>query len=60
VIAPDGIAVLIVCSRDQKNVAQLTPQEIRLQILSGRVDLLSRQFQQDLRSQAQIERLGAP
>ena len=55
VVAPDGIAVLIVCARAQKNVAELTPQEIRLQILSQRVDLLSRQLQQDLHSQAEIE-----
>ena len=59
VVAPDGIAVLILCSRDQKNVGLLTPKEIRMQILSQRVDLLSRQLQQDLRSQARIERFGA-
>ena len=59
VVAPDGIAVLILCSKERKNLAQLTPQEIRMQILSQRVDLLSRQLQQDLRSQAQIETLGA-
>jgi peptidyl-prolyl cis-trans isomerase SurA len=55
VVAPDGIAVLIECSRDRKNLSQLTPKEIKVQILSQRVDLLSRQLQQDLRSQAQIE-----
>ena len=54
-VAPDGIAVLIICSRAQKNVAELTPAQIRLQILEQRVDLLSRQLQQDLRSQADIE-----
>ena len=54
-VAPDGIAVLIICSRTQKNVAELTPQQISLQILEQRVDLLSRQLQQDLRSQADIE-----
>ena len=58
IVAPDGIAVLILCSREQKNLAQMTPQEIRLQILEQRVDLLSRQLQQDLRSQARIERFG--
>jgi peptidyl-prolyl cis-trans isomerase SurA len=58
VVAPDGIAVLIICSKERKNLAQMSPQEIRLQILSQRVDLLSRQLQQDLRSQAQIERYG--
>jgi peptidyl-prolyl cis-trans isomerase SurA len=54
-VSPDGIAVMIVCSRDQKNLASLTPREIRDQVLDQRVDLLSRQLQQDLRSQAQIE-----
>ena len=54
-VAPDGIAVMIVCSREQKNLASLTPKEIRDQILEQRVNLLSRQLQQDLRSQAHIE-----
>ncbi|HTW26057.1 MAG TPA: peptidylprolyl isomerase, partial [Acetobacteraceae bacterium] len=54
-VSTDGVAVMIVCSRDQKNLASLTPKEIREQILGQRVDLLSRQLQQDLRSQAQIE-----
>lgn len=54
-VSPDGIAIMIVCSRGQKNLAALTPKEIRDQILGQRVDLLSRQLQQDLRSQAQIE-----
>jgi len=39
-------------------MAALTPKEIREQILGQRVDLLSRQLQQDLRSQAQIEIRG--
>ncbi|MDE2007911.1 MAG: hypothetical protein KGI51_15175, partial [Rhodospirillales bacterium] len=59
-VAPDGIAVMIVCNREQRNAAELTPEEVRLQLLAGRVDLLSRQLQQDLRSQARIEHLGAP
>ena len=54
-VAPNGIGVMILCSKERKNMAQLTPQEIRLQILSQRVNLLSRQLQQDLRSQADIE-----
>jgi peptidyl-prolyl cis-trans isomerase SurA len=57
-VSPDGIAVMIVCSRDQKNLAALTPKEVRDQILEQRVDLLSRQLQQDLRSQARIEIRG--
>ena len=54
-VAPNGIGVMILCSKERKNMAQMTPQEIRLQILSQRVNLLSRQLQQDLRSQADIE-----
>jgi peptidyl-prolyl cis-trans isomerase SurA len=57
-VSPDGIAVMIVCSREQKNLAALTPKEIRDQIVEQRVDLLSRQLQQDLRSQANIEIRG--
>lgn len=57
-VAPNGIGVMILCSKDRKNMAEMTPQEIRLQILSQRVDLLSRQIQQDLRSQADIELRG--
>jgi peptidyl-prolyl cis-trans isomerase SurA len=54
-VAPDGIAVLIVCSREQKNLAQLTPDEIRARILSERVELASRQLQRDLRRKANID-----
>jgi peptidyl-prolyl cis-trans isomerase SurA len=57
-VSPDGIAVMMVCSREDKNLAALTPKEIRDQILGQRVDLLSRQLQQDLRSQAHIEIRG--
>lgn len=54
-VAPDGIAILIVCSREQKNLAQLTPDEIRARLLSDRVELASRQLQRDLRRKANIE-----
>ncbi len=55
IVAPDGIAVMMICSRDEQNVAQLTAKEIKEQLFSQRVELESRQLQQDLRSQAQIE-----
>ena len=54
-VASDGIAVIIVCSRDQKNLAQLNTREIRAQLLNDRVELLSRQLQADLRRRARIE-----
>jgi peptidyl-prolyl cis-trans isomerase SurA len=58
-VAPDGIAVVVVCSRDQKNLAQLSPDEIRAQILSERVELASRQLQRELRRRANIDMRGA-
>ena len=54
-VASDGIAVIIVCSREQKNLAQLNKPEIRAQLLNDRVELLSRQMQADLRRRARIE-----
>ncbi len=43
-VTNDGIAVLIVCSREQKNLAQQSAQEVRAQLLNERVELLSRQL----------------
>ncbi|HST75084.1 MAG TPA: peptidylprolyl isomerase [Acetobacteraceae bacterium] len=54
-IANDGIAVVIVCSREQKNLAQLSKDEIGNRLLSERVELLSRQLQRDLRRRAMID-----
>jgi peptidyl-prolyl cis-trans isomerase SurA len=54
-VAEDGIAVVIVCSREEKNLAELTAAEMRERILSERVELASRQLQRDLRRQATID-----
>jgi peptidyl-prolyl cis-trans isomerase SurA len=54
-VGPDGIAVMIVCSREQKNLAEFTPDEIKARILSERVELASRQLQRDLRRRADID-----
>ncbi len=54
-VASDGIAVIIVCSREQKNLAQLSKEEISNRLLSERVELLSRQLQRDLRRRAMID-----
>ncbi|MBV8592644.1 MAG: peptidylprolyl isomerase [Acetobacteraceae bacterium] len=54
-VAPDGIAVMIVCSREQKNLAEMTKDDVRNQLLARRVELASRQLQQDLRRRANIE-----
>jgi peptidyl-prolyl cis-trans isomerase SurA len=54
-VANDGIAIVMVCSRGQKNLATLTPVELRQQILAQRVELASRQVQQELRQKATIQ-----
>lgn len=54
-VTSDGIAVLIVCSREEKNMAQESNEELRGQLLDDRVELLSRQLLADLRRHAHIE-----
>jgi peptidyl-prolyl cis-trans isomerase SurA len=58
-IATDGISVVIICSREQKNMAQLSDQEIRNRLLNERVELASRQLQRELRRRAIIDFRGA-
>lgn len=58
-VAGDGIAVLIVCSREQKNLAEMNKQGIQNRLLAERVELLSRQLQRTLRRQAAIDIRGA-
>jgi peptidyl-prolyl cis-trans isomerase SurA len=55
IIAPDGIAVIMVCSRERRNEAEMTPAIARGMIVRDRADLLARQLQRDLRRRAQIE-----
>jgi peptidyl-prolyl cis-trans isomerase SurA len=55
IVAPDGIAVIMVCSRERRNEAEVTPAMARSQIVRERAELLSRQTQRDLRRRAQIE-----
>jgi peptidyl-prolyl cis-trans isomerase SurA len=54
-VTSDGIAVIIVCSREEKNLAQENAQEIRSQILGDRVELASRQLLAALRRRAAID-----
>ena len=54
-VAADGIAIIIVCSREKKNVAHQTKEEIEAQTVNERVELLSRQMLRDLRRRATIE-----
>jgi peptidyl-prolyl cis-trans isomerase SurA len=55
IVAPDGIAVIMVCSRERRNEAEVTPAMARAAIVRERAELLSRQAQRDLRRRAQIE-----
>ena len=54
-VAADGITVIVVCSREQKNLAAANAPELRAQILEERAELAARQLQQSLRRQANIE-----
>ncbi|MEJ0018016.1 MAG: peptidylprolyl isomerase [Acetobacteraceae bacterium] len=54
-VTGEGIAVLIVCSREQKNLAQQSKQEVTAQLLNDRVELLSRQLLANLRRHANID-----
>ncbi|MBB2162170.1 peptidylprolyl isomerase [Gluconacetobacter sacchari] len=54
-VSGDGIAVLMVCSRQQKNFAQQTPSEIADQLMNERVEQTSRQLNRDLRRRAVID-----
>ena len=55
VVTSDGIAVMIVCSREEKNLAQQSKQEVQAQLLNERVELLSRQLLANLRRKAAID-----
>ncbi len=57
-VTPEGILVFAVCSRETRNVAEMTPQQAAQLILRDRVELVSRQLQRDLRRRAQIEMRG--
>lgn len=54
-IAPDGVAVMMVCARRTENLAAPNPEAITETILRERVDLLSRQMMRDLRRRADID-----
>jgi peptidyl-prolyl cis-trans isomerase SurA len=54
-VSLDGIAVIGVCSRDQKNMADQSTDQIANQLLSERVELASRHENRDLHRRAVIE-----
>jgi peptidyl-prolyl cis-trans isomerase SurA len=53
-ISKDGIAVVTVCSREQKNVAEVTPEDIQRRLVEERAEMTSRQLMRDLKRKATI------
>jgi peptidyl-prolyl cis-trans isomerase SurA len=54
-VTPDGIMVVMVCSRAERNLAAMSRDDIANQLLEERVELASRQLQQDIRRRALID-----
>ncbi|WP_408580059.1 peptidylprolyl isomerase [Bombella apis] len=54
-VAPDGIALIMVCSREERNLAQQTPGQIADQLMNERVEQASQQLQRSLRRHAIIK-----
>jgi peptidyl-prolyl cis-trans isomerase SurA len=54
-IAPEGVALMMICGRRVENLAAPNPEAITETILRERVDLLSRQMMRDLRRRAEID-----
>ena len=55
-VSGDGIAVMMVCSRAEKNLAQESTEDIQRRLLAERAELVSRQLLRDLQRKAEIER----
>ena len=55
VVSNDGAAILMVCAREQRNIAEPTRDEVSNRLLGERVELTSRQLQRDLRRRAVLE-----
>jgi peptidyl-prolyl cis-trans isomerase SurA len=55
IISPDGVMIIAVCSRETRNLAELTPEQARDRLLRERVELISRQVLRDLQRRAQID-----
>ncbi len=58
VVSPDGVAVLMVCSREDRNAAAPSKAEISNRLLQERVELASRQLLRDLRRRAVMDERG--
>ena len=54
-VTPDGVLVVMVCKREQRNMAAMTREDIADQMVQERVELASRQLLQDLKRRALID-----
>jgi peptidyl-prolyl cis-trans isomerase SurA len=54
-ISRDGIAVLTVCTREEKNLGEITAQEIQQRLIEERVEMVSRQLMRNLHRKASID-----
>lgn len=57
-VSTDGIGLLVICGRDQKNLAEGNKEDIGNRLLNQRVELVSRQLVRDLRRRANIDMRG--
>ncbi len=57
-VSNDGIGVLMICSREQKNLAESSKTDVANRLLSERVELVSRQLVRELRRRAIIDIRG--
>ncbi len=55
-VSRDGIGLLMVCSREEKNLGAVDREQVARQLLSERIELASRQLLRDLRRRAVIDR----
>jgi peptidyl-prolyl cis-trans isomerase SurA len=54
-VTPDGVLVIMVCKKAQRNMAAMTREDIADQMIEERVELASRQLLQDLKRRALID-----
>jgi peptidyl-prolyl cis-trans isomerase SurA len=54
-VSRDGIAVLTICSRDEKNIGEINAQDVEHQLINERLEMISSQMMRDLHRNANIE-----
>ena len=59
VISNDGVAILMICSREEKVAAAPSKEETTNRLIQERVELASRQLQRDLRRRAVLDERGS-